>query len=376
MPMKGDPLLNKTAILAKKRDYESAFKILKDEEDRYNGSFKYYVLFGTICLYSGSFVEAHEYFQLARRKKMKDINVMQGLAVLYLRRLNTVQAVDYYLDIQEMDPKNKVAKNALAVIRKYSSSEELSEWMAANNNLEKLFPPIPAPVLTKKTIINAVAVFAAVTVLTIGILVSARVMPSPFRSRGQRPSAEFVLSSQERNEPVEVGGVYRYILTSSQAINLYERALSLFTTYRDEAAKINLNRILESNASQGLKNRALLLKDNMEVPGFDTFNRSDNPSYSDVKSEPFIYRDVHVIWRGMATNIEVTDEYTRFDFLVGYDTRRTLEGIVPVVFFQPVAINPQRPLEVLGRIVLSSTGYSDFAMEGVSIHQSGRLENQ
>jgi hypothetical protein len=112
----------------------------------------------------------------------------------------------------------------------------------------------------------------------------------------------------------------------------------------------------------------------MDVPGFDTFNRRDNPSYSDVKDELIVYRDVHVIWRGMATNVEVTDEYTRFDLLVGFDTRVRLEGIVPVIFFQPVAINTERPLEVLGRIVLTST-YSDFSLVGVSIHQSGRLDN-
>jgi hypothetical protein len=75
----------------------------------------------------------------------------------------------------------------------------------------------------------------------------------------------------------------------------------------------------------------------------------------------------------MATNVDITDEYTRFDFLVGYDTRRTLEGIVPVVFDMPVAINPERPLEVLGKIVVTSS-YTDIMLEGVAIHQSGRLE--
>jgi tetratricopeptide (TPR) repeat protein len=372
--MKSDPLLTKAAFLAKKRNFEGAFRILKDEEDRYNGSIKYYYLYGVICLHAGNFVEAHESFQLAWRIKPKNKDIMLGIAVLHLRRMNTVQAVDYYLDIQEMDPKNKIAKIALAVIRKYSSSEALSEWMSAAGNVEKLFPPIPAPVLDFKTILKVVCILAVAAVITLGILVTVRVLPSPFNFREQRPTAEFTLSTQDRNTPVEVGGFYRYILTGNQAINLYDRALSLFAAYRDEAAKINLNRILESNASQGLKNRARLLKESMDVPGFDTFKRGDNPSYSEVKNELAVYRDVHVIWRGMATNVVVTDEYTRFDFLVGYDTRRTLEGIVPVVFYNPIAINTERPLEVLGRIVLAST-YSDFSLNGVSIHQSGRLEN-
>jgi len=172
---------------------------------------------------------------------------------------------------------------------------------------------------------------------------------------------------------VETGGSYRYILTRDQALGLYDRALSLFTSYRDETAKISLNRILESNASEGLKNRARLLISNMDVPGFDTFKRSDNVSFADVMKEPAVYRDVYVIWRGMATNVEVTDADTRFDFLVGYDTRRTLEGIVPVVFDRPLSVNSERPLEILGKIVLTGASL-DIALKGEAIHQSGRLE--
>jgi hypothetical protein len=189
-----------------------------------------------------------------------------------------------------------------------------------------------------------------------------------------RPTSDYVLSNQEKSESVQVGGYYRYILTRDQAITHYDRALSLFTSYRDEEAKKSLNRILESNASEGIKIKARLLFDNMEVPGFDNFKRIDNPAFSDVRDEPAIYRNVHVIWRGMATNVEVTNEGTNFDFLVGYDTRKTLEGIVPVIFYSPVAINPERPLEVLGKITLNST-YSEIRLEGVAIHQSGRLEN-
>jgi tetratricopeptide (TPR) repeat protein len=368
--MSVDPVLNKAAILAKRRDYESALKMLKDEEDRYYGSFRYYYLYAVICLYSGSFVEAHENFNLARRLKIKDSSTMLGLAVLYLKRLNTGQAVDYYLDVQEMDPGNKIAKKALDVIRKHSSSEALSDWMTPQQ-LTKLFPPIPGPVINFFTVSKAVLILTAAFFLVYGILMIFNLAPNPF-VRDQRPHTEFILSSEERNDPVEVGGLYRYILTRDQAISLYDRALALFIDHRDEAAKINLNRILESNASEGLKNRARLLLDNMEVPGFDNFRRADNPTLANVRSEPVIYRDVHVIWTGMATNVEVTDEYTGFYLLVGYDTRRVLEGIVPVIFYSPVAINTERPLEVLGRIVLTSS--SEIRLEGVAIHQSGRLE--
>jgi len=369
--MKADPILNKAALLAKKKNFEGALKMLKGEEDRYYGSFKYYYLYACICLHSGSFVEAKENFDLARKHKIKDTSTMLGHAVLYLKRMNTGQAVEYYLNVQETDPKNKIAKRALSVIRKYSSSEALSDWLTFER-LKKLFPPIPGPMIEPLMIIKASLLFAGLFFIVYTVLAGFSIFPNPFAGK-QRPTAEFTLSSQERNDPVQLDGVYRYILTRDQAASLYDRALSLFKSYRDEAAKINLNKILESNASEGLKNRAALLISNTEVPGFDNFKREDNVSIQDVRNENVIYRNVHVIWRGMATNVVVTDEYTSFDFLVGYDTRRTLEGIVPVVFFSPVSINPERPLEVLGRIIPS--GFSDIRLEGVAIHQSGRLEN-
>jgi tetratricopeptide (TPR) repeat protein len=371
--MNADPLLNKAIRLAKKRDYEGALKVLKYEEDRYYGSFNYYYLYAVICLHSGSFEEAQENFKLARKIKIKDPSTMLGIAVHYLRHMRTGQAVDYYLDVQEMQPKNKIAKRALYIIRKHCATEALSDWMTPDR-LAKLFPPIPGSSFSIKKLINHLLIFSAVLVFSCMALTWLNIIPNPFNRQNMRPSADFILSSQERNEPVQVEGFYRYILTRDQAINLYDRALSHFTNFRDEAAKIYLNRILESNASEGIKNRARLLFDNMEVPGFDNFKMADNPAFSDVKNEPFIYRDVHVIWRGMATNIEITDESTKFDFLVGYDTRRTLDGIIPVVFYSPVSINSQRPLEVLGKITLAPS-YSEIVLEGVAIHQSGRLEN-
>jgi tetratricopeptide (TPR) repeat protein len=365
--MKLDPLLSKAARFARSKNYEGALKILKDEEDRYYGSFKYYYLYGVICLYSGAFVDALTSFRQAYNIKMKDPYTLLGLAVLHLKRMNTVQAVDYYLDVQEMDPKNKIAKKALFVIRKHSDPEELSDWLTPVRTA-KLFPPIPFPGVSVKTVVSSFLIIAAALVLFFGISSKIRSKPE------SRPSAQFTLSAQERSAPVETGGSYMYILTRDQAIGHYDRALSLFTSYRDEAAKIYLNRILVSNASENLKNKARLLMSFMEIPGFDNFKQADNPSFSDVKNEPAVYRDVYVIWRGMATNLEVTDEAVYFDFLVGYDTRKTLEGIVPVEFKFPVSINTERPLEVLGKIDLLGADMN-ITLKGTAIHQSGRLEN-
>ncbi|MDR0315871.1 MAG: tetratricopeptide repeat protein [Treponema sp.] len=371
--MKLDPILRKASQLAFGRKYDAAMRILEPEVNRYHGSFRYYYLLGISCLHSGDFGGALTWLRLAREVKIRDPLALLGIAALYMRRGETDKAVDLYLEVQELDEKNRIAKKALAVIRKHAGAEAFSAWLESGK-LPSLYPPIPFAGFSSGQILGAALAVAAVAIFCFGILMWQRTIPNPFNQRKNRADiAALVLSQEERIQPVETGGVYRYILTRTQALETYEKALTLFTSYRDEAAKLSLNRILESNASDGLKNKSRLLLSYMEVPGFDSFRRSDNVSYAEAMVDPVLFRDVHVIWRGMATNVEITGNITSFDFLVGYDTRTTLEGIVPVVFDRAISLNPERPLEVLGRITPLSSG---IRLEGLAIHQSGRLENQ
>ena len=144
---------------------------------------------------------------------------------------------------------------------------------------------------------------------------------------------------------------------------------------RDEAARVRLNRILESNASEPIKNRARLLISYLEVPGFNTLHRDDRFTYSQVIQDPFLFRDTHVIWRGMASNLDLQQNSTSFDFLVGYDTRRIVEGIVQIDYNFAIPINPEFPVEILGRIIPMS-GERGIRIQGVALNQAGMLGNR
>jgi hypothetical protein len=349
-----------------------AIRALEPEINRYHGSFNYYYLLGSSCLRAGDFGGALTYYKLAHETKSRDPLAILGLAVLFLRRGETQRAVDYYLDVLEKNPQNRVATRAMKIIRTHAGTDAFSAWLEAGR-LPVLYPPIPFPGFSAKEILGGVGVLLAVCLITFGCLVRFKVFSNPFYPRGTREgAAAFSLSREDRMAPVQSGGSYRYILTRVQALDTYEKAINLFTAYRDEAARVNLNRILESNASDGLKNRARIIISYMEVPGFDSFRRADNVTYNEVIKDPALYSGVHVIWRGMATNVVTSDQGTIFDFLVGYDTRKVLEGIVPVVFNQAIPLNPDRPLELLGRVVpLDDEGL--IRMEGVAVHQSGNL---
>jgi tetratricopeptide (TPR) repeat protein len=375
--MRLDPILTKALRLARRRNFDGAIKTLEVEgANRYHGIFRYYYILAVSCLHTNDFKGALEYFKLARKVKARDPLALLGMGVLYLRRGETAEALEYYLDVQDLEPKNRIAARALKIIRKYGGQDRLSDWLESGE-LHKLYPPLPKLPLGPRHFLLPLAGFLAALGILGFLLVRFRVIELPF-PESRSGIAAAVLDREDLERPVETGGSYRYILTQSQVLDIYDQALSLFTDKRDEAARYNLNRLLESNAAEGIKNKCRLIASYLETPGFDTFKRRDNFSYSKVIQDPFLYRDCHVIWRGMATNVENLPGRTAFDFLVGYETRKTMEGIVRVNFEQAAAINPEKPLEVLGRVIPVSGGGNsnagfDIERQVVAIHQSGLL---
>jgi len=375
--MKLDPILSKASRLIRSGKYETARRTLEPEVNRYHGSFRYYYLLGNTCLRAGDYGGALTYFRLAHDANSRDPLAVLGLAALYLRRGETSRALEFYLEALELKPNNRIAKKALKLIRKNAGTDRFTAWLEAGK-LPSVFPPVAFPGFTVKEKLCAFAVFLALAAAVFGVLVHFKYLPNPFNPRGDRQGIAAVsLTREERLVPVQSGGIYRYEFAGRvQAVETYEKALALFAAFRDEAARVNLNRILESNAAEGLKNKARIIISYMQPPTFDTFRRADNISFTDVEKDPFLYSGVHVIWQGRAANVSITDNETIFDLLIDYNPDKNItvmKGMAIVRFNRAIPLNTGRQLEVLGRITgLDNEGRLN--LEGVSIHQSGRLE--
>jgi hypothetical protein len=156
-------------------------------------------------------------------------------------------------------------------------------------------------------------------------------------------------------------------MSEREVFAAYDMARALFNEHRDDAARREINRILLSNAAGGIKNKARVLAGYLEPGGFATLK--DRYTYSEVAADPPLYDGCTVLWKGMAVNIAAAAASTRFELLVGYDTRRNVEGIAAVFFDSAQNVSAERPLEVLARVAASDT---DFTLDGMAIHQSGR----
>ena len=371
--MRLDPILTKAVRLAEKGNYDSAIKTLECEVTRYDGSFSFFYLLGVFYLHAKIFGRALTYLNLAAKQKMKDTNTMLGLAAYCLNRGDTDRAVNIYLEVQSIDESNRIAKKALKIIRKNPGPENMAAWIDSGR-LPELFPPVLKADITRKALVARILCAAAAVIIIFGIAVNTGLITLP-SAADQRPlPPDFILAREEMTAPLQTGGVYRHEFANiDQVLSEFNEARRLFITNRDDAARVRLNRILESNAPETIKNRARLLMPYLVTPGFDTMR--DRFTFSEVTNEPFFFRDCHVIWRGRAANLVIGHDYTSFDLLVGSDDLRIMEGIVHVFYDRAIPVNPERPVEILGRIIpLSADRDPRIRIEGVALNQAGLLD--
>ncbi|MFI3257342.1 MAG: hypothetical protein R3Y36_03470, partial [Spirochaetales bacterium] len=141
-------------------------------------------------------------------------------------------------------------------------------------------------------------------------------------------------------------------------------AQKYFQSYRDNAARVEINRILNSNASTSIRQKARLLAEYLEEPTFDT--AIEHYTYEQIQNDPFLYLDCWVIWGGRVTNVQQTPTEYRCDFLIGYDTLQKIDGIVSLVLQEPVSIDTTQPLQVLAQISVEN---GRVLLRGKSIYQ-------
>lgn len=131
-----------------------------------------------------------------------------------------------------------------------------------------------------------------------------------------------------------------------------------------------MNRLLLSNASDRVKDRVRTLRGLIQKPDFVQFK--ENFLYREVRETPPLYENCFVKWKGAIANLKNDKNEITFDFLIGYDEGRILEGIVPVTLHFPILLQNAMALEVLGEIRLAE---KSWYIEGLSIHELGYRTN-
>lgn len=347
-----------------KKNYAEVISLLQPHVLEYKDSFDYYLYLGLAFMHTGEIALALDYFSGARKIKITDPTLLSAQGTLFLRKGNTSRAVDYYLQALTNDPNCRTAKKGLEFLRHHNSPEEIGDFIQTGK-IKTLYPD-PSYAYKKKKF-AAVGFFSCVVLISLALLVPLAIKklntPQPMR----KDLSALTLLDSDKKDAVQISGNFSTVMTKDEVIKTYEKAQKYFQDYRDNMAQYEVNRLLASNASTNIKQKAQLLSEYFEVPGFDTIK--DLFEYASVKDNPAAYAGCHVIWRGMASNMEVLTYNMAFDLLVGYDTKTKLEGVVPVICPFITQIDTETPIEVLAQIAIKQGG---LYLTAVSIYQSGK----
>ena len=150
--------------------------------------------------------------------------------------------------------------------------------------------------------------------------------------------------------------------------------MSNFQNYRENASQIEINRLLNSNASDAIKAKANMISTYFKEPTFDSLSDyNDNVEYSDVAKEPELYLGCTVAWSGRVSNAVTDGSSYRCDLLVGYENMERVDGFVPL-FFEVApypAIDGERPVKVLAKIQVEN---GKILLRGRAVYQPVKRE--
>ena len=342
--------------LFRARKFPDVIRILEPEVFRYRENFDYFSLLGSSCLHTGDLGGAFSYLSRARQLSPDTVSALLGLAAIHFRRHETEEAIKRWLEVLELDPGNKVALRGMELLRRGLSQEKLQEFIDTGK-VRILYPPLPSR-----------GRGAPVAIITLGVLALCGAVYLAVRFFPQqvppRPGVSGIDLPADLPRLIDAGSDFTYMLTENDVRTAFKKAKAYLLVYRDNMATVEINRILLSNATLTVKERARMLKGFVTQPDFLTLK--DSFAYSAVAAEPALYDGCSVSWRGKIANLRIGKNAITFDLLVGYDKGKELEGIVPVNLSFAADLDNGGSLEVLGQI---SYHAPKLSLNAISLHK-------
>jgi tetratricopeptide (TPR) repeat protein len=334
--------LSRAAVWIGRKQYTKAIRFLEPKVPIYLEDARFYYLLGTALYYSGDMGGARFYFERGLLADRDDLDMRLMLAMTHFRRKDSPEVAKVWLSILERDPVNKKATRGLEILRKIDNEADLNRFIKEGKHRKIMPPPFRRPLLPFFG-------STAALVLLIGLIVAVIPKISLPEKEAHRDELNYIDLDISGIAVTDNSGSFHYVLTVDEIRNSYNRAIELFDKRQDNKAQVEINRILNSNASGDLKSRLAVLDGYLLKPDYTDFYT--DYTYSQVVAEPLLYENCWVLWRGRLTNLTITNERISFLFLVGFENETFLEGSLPGFIEYGVKIDQELPVEILGRLV-------------------------
>ena len=367
--------LERAHLLLQRRKFSHVISLLESGENPeiYRESFDYFLTAGIACLYLGDTGSAGSYFQRARRIRLTDTTLLCAQAVLFLRRGDTARAIEYYVDVLDADPDNKIALSAMEFIRTRGTYDEVNRAIDSGE-IEKFYPPLGInPDFIKRIFFSAVGgIVLALLIFNIGKFFSG-IQNFHISSSKERPDLSGLYLTVNELDAAQKGKRssenFKYYLSDEEIKKSYGLIKKYSTDYKENAARVEINRILNSNADDVTKANLRILLSHFGEHSFDSLaDNDDNIPYSSMIDEPDLYLGCMIAWAGYISNgINEGNSY-RCDLFIGDEKRTRVEGVVPL-FFEEAPYPPidrERPVQVLAQIQVEN---GKILLKGRAVYQ-------
>jgi len=362
--MSDDALLRQAKTLYKQGRFAAALESLEPQIFRYRENPDFFRFLGLCCLRQGDWKGGDTY--LERSRQLDDPphrDVLLGLMAVAARKKEFGEAVTIALELLDRNPRDPVAKKSLARLRAALADpdrgidrESLGRWLPSYRKSSEAL---------KRWTVRVVAGLAIAAGLAAGAWWGVSLVSAPPAAQPRQGSDTFA-QPLAGSEEVLVGSGYAVTMTPEEVRLGWLRVQKAFQAYQDSKARYEINRILLSNATSLVKERARALIPYLHDPDFA--RPEDSSSYLEVRTAPALYEGCTVRWQGVIANLNLGAKKITFDLLLGYQEGQVVEGIVPVELGFAALLKNTQIVEVLGRVLLRD---GKWMVQGTSLRELG-----
>jgi len=331
----------------RKKQFIKAISFLEKALIEKNDDHETYLFLGYASLFTGDIEGARRYFRGGLLVKEDNIELLKGLAYIYLKDERIEDAINLWGEVLEKNPREKMAKKALGNLRASKNVQNFIE-SAQPKNFFSWAPPIYIKI--KPYLIGLSITFG---VLIIGVIFYTTPLYKKALERFYPEIIQLNKISFPSDVPIseEAEGIL-YSFSEKDIETSFIRIKKYIYKDRVNAAIVELNKIMLSNASPPVKERFKILYNFINTP--DPLALDYNPRYYEIMKEPAAFEGVYVLWTGKIANLKKDKKSAQFDLLVNYEDEDTIEGISNITIYGTYYIENKQNVEIFG----SYAGYN------------------
>jgi tetratricopeptide (TPR) repeat protein len=313
-------------------------KTIREKKDDHQA----YLYLGYASLYTGDLEGSLKYFRSGLLVHDGDVDLMKGLAYVYLKNERLEDAIGLWGEVLARKPSERNVKRLLERLR---SSDDVNNFI--ENADMKQFLSLKAPILTRlRPYLIGISITAGVLVIVILFYATPlyqkaleRFYPEVVKLREVTLPSDFPAVQQDAK------GVL-YSFSEKEIGESFARIKRYIYKGKVNTAILALNKIMLSNASPPVKEKFKLLYTFIDPP--DPLSIDYNPRYYEIVQEPSAYEGAYVLWNGRIAGLTKIKSGAEFDLLVSYKNQDTIEGIAHVAIEGTFYLENRQAVEVFG----------------------------